>query len=96
MTYTLTVLLLSGTCVFLACHRSGPSETLQPAVQPFAWSTSTPQAQNVNPDSLYHASQDFRSTGYVESFLVVRNGFLVEEQYYTSAGALLNADVAVF
>ncbi len=61
---------------------------------PYAWTTSTPQAQKVDPDSLDLASQDFKTTGYVESFLVVRNGFLIKESYYTSAGPLLNADIA--
>jgi len=86
--------ILLSTCPFIACHRSLPAEPTTTAIQPYAWTTSTPQAQNVDTDSLSFASQDFRSAGYVESFLVVRNGYLIEEQYYTPDERLLNADIA--
>jgi CubicO group peptidase (beta-lactamase class C family) len=89
-----SLLVLSGFFLFSACHRAVPSETQTPAVPSYAWTTSSPQAQNVDPDSLALADQDFGSKGYVESFVVVRNGFLIHEHYYTSAGMYVNSDVA--
>ena len=40
------------------------------------------------------AEQQFRAASYVESFVLVRNGFLIQGLYYTAAGIFTNDDIA--
>ncbi|MEO8167692.1 MAG: serine hydrolase [bacterium] len=79
-----------------SCKNSHPAEIelAPPPVPPFEWPTSTFQAQGINADSIGLALQELRAKPYVESFVLVRNGFLVKEEYYTLAQKYTGASVA--
>jgi len=65
-----------------------------PPVPPYEWDTSTLQAQGIYADSITLAIQEFQAESYVESFVLVRNGFLVKEEYYTLEGRYTDASIA--
>jgi CubicO group peptidase (beta-lactamase class C family) len=46
------------------------------------WDWSTPQAQGMNPDILDSAFVRAEAAGFVDGLLVIRNGFIVAEEYY--------------
>jgi CubicO group peptidase (beta-lactamase class C family) len=65
-----------------------------PPPPPYSWPTSTLQAQGIDPDSIASALQEFQAKPYVESFVLVRNAFLVTESYSTLADKYTNAELA--
>lgn len=90
-------LVLFGALALFSCKESELVHVEAPAFpypQPHVWDISTPQEQNLEPDSLALALQDLRALPYVESFVLVRNGFLVTEEYYTLERQLRFASVA--
>jgi CubicO group peptidase (beta-lactamase class C family) len=50
------------------------------------WATATPASQNIDASALAAADQAGATTVGLRSLLVVRNGFLVDEQYFGDAG----------
>jgi CubicO group peptidase (beta-lactamase class C family) len=48
----------------------------------YDWPTSTPEAQGLNSDIFLKASEHAKQLGFVDSLLVVRNGYLISENYY--------------
>ena len=65
------------------CFPSTPTGH-EPAPQnrPYEWKTSTPAEQGLNPDILSKALDEAREKSYYYSLLIVRNGYLVAEEYY--------------
>ena len=49
---------------------------------PFQWQTSTPSEQGLIEAQLTTAANSARGLGYVHSLLVIRNGYLVSENYF--------------
>jgi CubicO group peptidase (beta-lactamase class C family) len=89
-------LVLLGTTTHLACNNSQtPDITIgPPPPPPYSWTTATLQDQGFNADSIALAVQAFEATQYVESFVLVRNGLLVKEAYFTLPGKYTNASIA--
>jgi CubicO group peptidase (beta-lactamase class C family) len=83
-------------CPILSCKNpeSPDIPPPPPPVPPYSWHTSTYAAQRIDPDSVVLALQEFRDRQYVESFVLIRNGFLVNETYYTLANQYTNASIA--
>jgi CubicO group peptidase (beta-lactamase class C family) len=83
-------------CSVLSCKNPESPDIQPPAppVEPYAWNTSTYEAQRVNRDSIVLALQEFRDKLYVESFVLVRNGFLLNETYFTLANQYTRASIA--
>ena len=54
------------------------------AAQDNFWLVSSPQAQGVNPAVLQKLHQEFKDGhhGYIDNFLVIKNGYIVFEEYY--------------
>lgn len=48
----------------------------------FIWQTSTPEAQGMDSELLESAFVRAKQTGYIDGLLVVRNGFIVGEEYF--------------
>jgi CubicO group peptidase (beta-lactamase class C family) len=98
--YTSIVLRLVPALVLffqLSCKQSGPADITVPQFvypDPYPWATSTPRAQGLDPDTIAQALVQLQGLPYVESFVLVRNGFLVTEAYYTMAGQYTFASVA--
>jgi CubicO group peptidase (beta-lactamase class C family) len=63
---------------FSACEKDPDANT----PGHFAWSLSTPQAQGMDRGLLDLAFAEARSKRFVDSLLVIRNGFIVAEEYY--------------
>jgi len=80
-----------------SCKNPGPADITIPPFpysQPYAWDTSSAQAQSLNADSITLTLQEISALPYVESFLLVRNGFLIAEEYYTMGGKYKFANIA--
>ncbi len=48
----------------------------------YGWPLSTPEAQGLDSNIFQNASEHARKLGFVDSLLVIRNGFLISEQYF--------------
>ena len=46
------------------------------------WKTSTPEEQGLDPDALSEIYNYIEKDGRINSFLIVKNGYLVVEEYY--------------
>lgn len=82
-------LFVLGVLSLLSCKDPGPADIKIPPFpysQPYAWDTSSAQAQSLDADSITLALQEIGALPYVESFLLIRNGFLIAEEYYTTGG----------
>jgi CubicO group peptidase (beta-lactamase class C family) len=64
---------------FLAGCKSEPTA---PELERYTWKASSPQAQNINPQVLELAFVQANLLGFVDGLLVIRNGFIVAEEYY--------------
>ncbi|MFH1196471.1 MAG: serine hydrolase [bacterium] len=53
----------------------------------YSWSTSTPVEQRINPVILDSAFISAQQKGYVDALLVIRNGYLIREEYYNGYDA---------
>ena len=72
--YTLSACLL----IFWSCQIGlNPDSYL-----PHEWKTSSPEAQGLNSRILNQAFREARQRGFINCILVVRNGYLVAEQYF--------------
>jgi CubicO group peptidase (beta-lactamase class C family) len=89
--YLISLLALS----LISCKETPPSSP-EPSVtaQPYSWKTSSPQDQNLDPDTIATALREMGAKNYVQSFLLVRNGYLVAEQYSSPLGRYLHASIA--
>ena len=61
-----------------SCERDFTPYPLEPAI----WNSSTPEEQGMNAQVLDSAFMQARQTGFVDGLLVIRNGYLVAEEYY--------------
>ncbi len=94
----LFVLLLGGTLAVLpSCSHDTPANIVAPPSPyppPYAWATATPEQQSIDPDTLSAAMQELQALPYVESFVLVRNGYLVAENYALLEWKFTHASVA--
>jgi CubicO group peptidase (beta-lactamase class C family) len=81
-------------CLSCKSPQSSEIQLPPPPPPPYSWNTSTLQAEHIDADSIFLALQELHATHYVESFVLVRNGFLVKEEYYTLAKHYTNANLA--
>ncbi len=94
--YALLPLVIALAFISLSsCHNPQSTENQNTSVPPpCSWNTSSLSAQGIDSSLIGQAEQQFRAALYVESFILVRNGFLVQEQYYSTAGIFTNDDIA--
>jgi CubicO group peptidase (beta-lactamase class C family) len=78
--------------VVAACAGSNPT-SLTPIDLSLPWTVATPASQHVDASLLATAYAQAQSTLGLRSLLVVRNGFLVGEQYFADATADSTDDV---
>jgi CubicO group peptidase (beta-lactamase class C family) len=71
-------IMLSLILFILSCEKN-PSEV---EFSQFLWPLSTPEAQGMDSQVLDSAFAEAARTGYIDGLLVIRNGFLVGEDYY--------------
>jgi CubicO group peptidase (beta-lactamase class C family) len=71
-------LLLFAVIIFSSCsdEPTGPGEVS------YNWPTSTPEEQGMNSEMLNQATIQGGNLGYVDGILVIRNGYIVAENYY--------------
>jgi CubicO group peptidase (beta-lactamase class C family) len=62
----------------LSCHDESPEINFEP----FIWNIFTPGAQGINSQILDSAFIVAEQLGYVDGLLIIRNGYLVAEEYY--------------
>ena len=79
-----------------SCNHAQPVEIAPfvPPVPPFDWPTASPQSQGLDSNLVLLATQELQSAPYVESFVLVRHGFLVAERYFTLSGKYTSASLA--
>ncbi len=78
--HRLGILLSSAVLVVLSCGESMTSDL--PEQPTDAWESAAPETQGLDPAVLESAVLDAEQKGYVQSLLVVRNGFIVSESYF--------------
>jgi hypothetical protein len=54
---------------------------------PYEWETASPESQGLNPQILSDVLKEAESWDFMYSVLIVRNGFLVFEQYFNGPGS---------
>jgi CubicO group peptidase (beta-lactamase class C family) len=74
------LLLIVSASSLISCGVENPSGSSH--YQSYEWTTSSPQSQDLDPSLISAAVDEARSTGYFKSLLIVRNGFLVSEDYF--------------
>jgi len=67
----------------LSCEKDPTAITSQKSYQ---WPVSTPAAQDINESILSNAFLQAEQSGFMNSLLIIRNGYLVREQYYRGFG----------
>lgn len=77
------VIILSG-LTFFACEKD--QSPLVPSRDTF-WQISSPEAQGLNYSFLKQAAQEAEQSGFVNSLLVIKNDYLVFEQYFNGMNA---------
>ncbi len=75
--YTIIILLVS-VLSFSFCDR----EPIAPEIDFFKWIVATPESQGMHSPMLDSASVHAAQKGFVDGLLVIRNGYIVEENYY--------------
>lgn len=85
-----------GVILIAGCDNDGPTGPGNPGdatdlSQP--WVTSTPAEEGIDPAGLTAAADSAESLGFVRSLLVLRNGRLVQEEYFGSASQSTVFDV---
>ena len=78
MVKTLLSVVLSIILFFFSCKTNPITET----PDQFVWNTTSPELQGMNPQLLDSAFVRAGQTGYIDGLLVIRNGFIVGEDYY--------------
>ena len=63
------------------------SNSVQSNPEPYPWKTSTPQEQGFDPAILATAFEQADSAGFIDALLVIRNGYIVAEEYYNDCDA---------
>jgi len=63
----------------IACSKN-PSESV--ILDPFDWAVSSPEEQGLDSEMLANAAEIAQNRGFIHSLLVVRNGYLVAENYF--------------
>jgi CubicO group peptidase (beta-lactamase class C family) len=69
--------------LFISSCSEGPTG---PGTSSFNWSTSTPEEQGMNSQLLAEALAQGENRGFVDCILVIRNGYIVAEEYYNGFG----------
>jgi CubicO group peptidase (beta-lactamase class C family) len=80
-----------------ACNNGPPTDVIvapNPYPPPYSWTTATPEEQSIDADTLSAALLELQALPYVESFVLVRNGYLVAEQYALLERKFTHASVA--
>ena len=75
---SLIIIIVPITSLFVACD----SDPASSDIDRYDWKYSTPEDQNMNPQLLNLAKAQADLVGYFDGLLVIRNGFLVAEDYY--------------
>lgn len=65
--------------IFIISCNKHPTE---PDAGPYTWNLSTPEAQGLSSPILDSAFVQAKRTGFVDGLLVIRNGYLLAEEYY--------------
>jgi len=65
--------------ITFSCCKDKPIEN---GFTPFSWKTSTPAEQGLNQDIIDSAFISATQKGYVDGLLIIRNGYLLREEYY--------------
>ena len=73
----LFLIIIVHSIVFVSCHKT-PTES----ESVYSWPISTPEAQGLDGEHVSAAVEDAREKGFILSLLIVRNGYLVSENYY--------------
>ena len=71
-------LLLFALVIFSSCN----DEPTGPGDVSYNWPTSTPEEQGMNSQLLTQAISQGENLGFVDCILVIRNGYIVAENYY--------------
>ena len=74
--YLLNILII---CVFIFGCEKNPTEA---DLTQNIWNLSTPEAQGMNPQILDSAFVHAKLKCFIDGLLVIRNGFIVAEEYY--------------
>jgi CubicO group peptidase (beta-lactamase class C family) len=76
--FVMLLLFLAFLCLTSCSHDLGPNSSLDD------WKTSSPAAQNINPDTLANLAGRIEAGVYgeIHSLLIVRHGYLVYERYF--------------
>ena len=89
--------------VFIFCvsgfFRANPfTVTLPSDHMPFDWPTSTPEEQGLDPYIFSNANEKAEELEFMYSLLVVRNGYLISEQYFNNIFllGLLSVTISTF
>jgi CubicO group peptidase (beta-lactamase class C family) len=72
-------LLLIPSLTFFYCSE----EFIELPKNDYSWPESTPSEQGLNPTQLERGFTDAAEKGYVHSILIVRNGYIVSEKYFS-------------
>jgi len=68
--------------VLIALHLQGCNKVPGPAESSYDWPMSSPEAQGLDQIKIDAACKKARQLGSVDALLVIRNGYLVAEEYY--------------
>jgi len=66
-------------CGFFRCSQESITEPAEPV---FKWPRSTPEQQGIDGTIIFQANTEAFRTGFINSIVVVRNGYLIREWYY--------------
>lgn len=75
----LSLIVIAHFIVLVSCHKTPTENELTSA---YSWAVSTPEAQGLDGQQISAAVEEAREKAFILSLLVVRNGYLVSENYY--------------
>lgn len=73
---------LIGVLIVLILIDNCDKHSTEPDAEKNIWNFSTPQAQDMNPQILDSAFIRARQTSFVDGLLIIKNGYLIAEEYY--------------
>lgn len=82
ITYPILGTFLLG-CFLLNCSKDPAGIEISTS---YDWEISTPEAQQLDPVLLNAALAEAEKSGYINSFLIIKNGYLVAEKYFNGYG----------
>jgi CubicO group peptidase (beta-lactamase class C family) len=86
--------IFSGVLLFtLIIFSSCSEDTTGPEDASYNWPTSTPEDQGIDSQLLTQAISQGENLGFVDCILVIRNGYIVAENYYNGYGENIPHDV---